>query len=919
MLTATQIDKSSLPSVATRGAARKGPDHAAVRDRIANIEAKEDLLDPLKRELAQGRDIVRRHFEQKGDPAIVLRSLAQLLDSLIQGCLDFALRNVYRASNPTRGDELALLAVGGYGRSELAPHSDIDLLFLYPYKRTPHVEQLNEFLLYKLWDMGLKVGQATRSIDETVKMAGQDITIRTSLLESRLVWGSASLAEQLQTRFRGEVCASREAEFIEAKLAERDARHRRTGDTRYLLEPNVKEGKGGLRDLHTLMWIGRYLHELKGPKDLVTHDILTPEALRTFMRSRRFLWSVRCHLHYSAGRADERLTFDRQAEIASRMGFHNRSTGLAVERFMKRYYLIAKDVGALTRIVCAALEEQHKRRPRLGLPRFGFGRRKIGDFSVHGNRLSITEPDLFEADPRKIIELFAISDREELDIHPATLEAVTRNRRHIDERVRQDPTCNRQFLDILTTRQNPAITLVRMNEAGVIGRFIPDFGRIVALMQHNLYHVFTVDEHTIQTLQSLHQIETGQLADELPLATGIMPKLQSRTELYVAMFIHDLGKGRGGDHSTIGAGIARRLCPRLGLSPSATETVEWLIANHLLMSDTAFKRDLEDPKTVQDFVDVVQSPERLRLLLVLTAADIRSVGPTVWNGWKGQLLRELYAQSEAAISSTDTTALRDARVRKAKEALRQTIAGDPTWSEEQIELHLDRLGDRYWLGVTPKSHIRHANLVRDADDARRPLTVAFEVDEFRAHTELTVYATDHPGLFMRIAGALAVAGTSIVGAHIFTTADGMALDAIGFQDSRERTAVANKSKLQRIKDNIELSLQGELWLEKALEGRRTLPERADIFRVEPRVFINNQASRTHSVIEVNGRDRPGLLFDVTKALKSLGLIIHSAHISTYGERVVDVFYVKDVFGMKIQQRSKQKRISETLTTVLAQP
>jgi len=680
----------------------------------------------------------------------------------------------------------------------------------------------------------------------------------------------------------------------------------------------VKDGKGGLRDLHTLMWIGRFLYDLKRPEDLVRHDILSAEALRTFLRSQRFLWAVRCHLHYLAGRADERLTFDRQAELATRLGFRDRDSGSAVERFMKRYYLVAKDVGALTRIVCAALEVQHKRRPRLGFPRFGLGRRRIGSFVVQSNWLSLAEPDSFESDPRRIIELFAVSDRESLDIHPATLQAVTRNLRRIDEHVRQDKTCNRQFLDILTTRHNPAITLVRMNEAGVIGRFVPDFGKIVALMQHNLYHVFTVDEHTIQTLQSLHQIETGKLADELPLATKIMPKLQSRTELYVAMFLHDLGKGRGGNHAEIGTSIASRLCPRLGLTRSACETVEWLVANHLLMSDTAFKRDLEDPKTVQDFVDVVQSPERLRLLLVMTAADIRSVGPTVWNGWKGQLLRELYAQSEAAISSSDTTALRDARVRKAKAAFRETIAAQQSWSAEQIEHHLERLGDRYWLGVAPESHLRHAKLVRDADNARRPLTVAFKVDEFRAHTELTVYANDHPGLFMRIAGALAVAGTSIVDAHIFTTADGMALDSIGFQDSYERGAVTSKAKLQRIKANIELALRGDLSLETALEGRRTLPERADVFQVEPRVFINNQASRTHSVIEVNGRDRPGLLFDVAKALKELVLIIHSAHISTYGERVVDVFYVKDVFGMKIQQKPKQKRIREKLTQVLAQ-
>ena len=334
-----------------------------------------------------GRAAIRAAFDAGGSAELVHRQLCGHTDALLQGALDYASRYLYRLANPTLGEELAVVATGGYGRGELAPGSDIDLLFLYPYKRTPHLEQMAEFLLYKLWDLRLKVGQATRSVGECIKLAQTDLTVETALLESRLVWGSERLFEELRTRFREELVTGRERAFIEAKLAERDARHERVGDSRYLLEPNVKEGKGGLRDLHTLLWLGRFLYDVRQPVELVEHGVLTSHSMQIFRRSQRFLWTVRCHLHYLTGRAEERLTFDLQTEIAARMGYRARARSSGVERFMKRYYLVAKDVGVLTRIVCAALEEQHKRTPRFSLRRFGIGRNIIGGFEVIGGRV----------------------------------------------------------------------------------------------------------------------------------------------------------------------------------------------------------------------------------------------------------------------------------------------------------------------------------------------------------------------------------------------------------------------------------------------------------------------------------------------------------------------------------------------------
>jgi [protein-PII] uridylyltransferase len=894
-----------------------------LREAVAEPEPRQsaalDLRPVMQQRLVAGRDALRAYFEAGGSAEVVHHELARQMDGLLQGALDFADRRLYGRPNPTTGEELTLVAVGGYGRGELAPASDIDLLFLHPYKRTPLVEQMAEFLIYKLWDIGLKVGHATRGVAESIRLAQEDLSVRTALLEARYVWGSRALFDQLRAKYDREVIAGHTAEFLDAKLAERDERHRRVGDSRYLLEPNIKEGKGGLRDLHTLLWIGKFLFRIETIGDLIRHGVLNRQSLSTFLAAQRFLWTVRCHLHWLTGRAEERLTFDIQPEIARRMGYRDRPGSLGVERLMKRYYLVAKDVGALTRIICAALDEQQRRPPNFLVRRFGLGRRRINGFEIHAGRISLADARLFEREPIRMLELFHLAQERELDIHPQALSAVSQNLKLVDQKLREDREANRLFLDILCSRKEPHLALTRMNEGGLLGRFVPDFGRVVALMQQGLYHVYTVDEHTIRVIEVLWQIEQGKLADELPLATELMPKLLSRRELYLAALIHDLGKGRRSNHSIIGEEIAKRLCPRLGLPDDATETVAWLVRHHLIMSTTAFRRDTEDPKTIADFVATVQSPERLKLLLVLTAADIRAVGPNVWNGWKGQLLRELYHEAAAAMATGDPSGRRNERIGKAKFDVAEALASlpDRPWSRAEIAAYVDRHDPRYWLGFPTEQLVRHAQLLAAADAERRPLTLDFRTDSFRDRTELLLYAADHPGLFMKIGGALALSGASIVDAHIFTTQDGMALDVLGFQDADTRRAIADEARLARIARNIERALGGEIWLEKALKERRTLPARTDVFKVEPRVLIDNNASRTHSVIEINGRDRPGLLFDLARTLKDLGLVINSAHVTTYGERVVDVFYVKDVFGLKITQRAKMQRIQKGLSEALA--
>ncbi|HTV88409.1 MAG TPA: [protein-PII] uridylyltransferase [Stellaceae bacterium] len=870
------------------------------------------LLPPLKAALAQGRAEIRRRFEAGGSATRAVSEQCFLMDQLVRVIYDLA-ATFYPLANPTEGEKLAIVATGGYGRGELAPFSDIDLLFLLPYKQTPHTEQVIEFLLYFLWDLGLKVGQAVRTVADCIRYAKSDLTIRTALLEARYIWGEQALFTELRQRFEAEIVRGTAAQFIEAKLAERDQRHQRVGDSRYQLEPNVKEGKGGLRDLHTLFWIAKFIYRVDDVARLVELGVLSAEESARFERAQSFLWTVRCHLHYLAGRAEEHLTFPMQAEIGARMGYADRRGARGVERFMKHYFLVAKDVGDLTRIFCAILQIDQTGKRRLSWLRWGQKTRRLDGFMLDGDRISVPSDDFFKKDPVALIRLFHVAQLHDLDIHPRALRAVTQSLRLVDARLRENAEANRLFLEILTAKKNPEIALRRMNEAGVFGRFVPDFGRVVAQMQYDMYHVYTVDEHTLFAIGILHQIESGQLKDELPVASAIMPTVASRRALYVATLLHDIAKGRGGDHSELGEQIAQKLGPRLGLLSEETETVAWLVRWHLLMSSTAFKRDIGDPQTIHNFVDRVQSPERLKLLLVLTAADIRAVGPKVWNGWKAALLRELYCSALDLISGGLTVGARDARIAAAQAAARVLL---PDFDDAEFAAFTGRGYPFYWLSLDAETHARHARLMREADASGAPLTVDKRIDPARAVTEITLYTADHPGLFSRIAGALAVSGANIVDARIVTMTNGMALDTLWVQD-HDGKPFDRPDKLAKLALTFENVLTGDLKPHIELARPPAIPSRTTVFTVLPRVLIDNNASGTHTIIEVNGRDRPGLLWELTRELTRLSLQVSSAKISTYGEKVVDVFYVKNLFGHKVEHPQKLDEIRATLAAVLA--
>lgn len=897
----------------SKGRQRDIIDRAKVAELVASIAAtaathgqRAEVLAVLQTALRDGRaEIARRLIAHPSLGRSCANDQAFLIDQIIRIAYDYVSTTMYPVANRSAAERIAVVAVGGYGRGEMAPHSDVDIAFITPYKRTGWTEQVVEAMLYLLWDLGLKVGQSSRSIDETIKMALEDLTIRTALLEGRFVWGDRDVYDETSARFWSEVAAKTGADFVAQKMVERDQRHKRMGDSRYVVEPNIKDGKGGLRDLHTLYWIGKYVHRVRSPSALVEAGLLTSDEYRDFEKAENFLWAVRCHMHDIAGRAEDRLTFDLQREVAERMRFAARPGRSAVERFMQLYFLNAKTVGDLTGLFLAHLDEAHAKKGRRFLPSFSRKPRKLNGFVLDRGRLALPSEDFFQAAPVRLIELFHLADLYALEIHPLAMRSARRDARLIDNAVRNDRQANQLFLDILCSPRNPENVLRWMNEATVFGRFIPDFGRVVAQMQFDMYHHYTVDEHSIRAIGLLAEIELGGHKDEHPLSTAIIRQIISRRVLYVAVLLHDIAKGRGGDHSVLGAEVALNLCPRLGLSDAETETVSWLVRHHLLMSATAFKRDLSDFKTILDFAQTVTSVERLRLLLILTVVDIRAVGPGVWNSWKRQLLSDLFEATEEVLRLGHKQKGRDERI-ESKKAAAQSALSIPT---EKFRRLASRMPEAYWIAEPDDIIERNMRLLL-ADDSG-PLAIDACYYPERGATLITVLAADHPGLFYRIAGAIHLAGGSIIDARIHTSTDGLAVDNFLVQDPWGRP-FQEASQIERLRQSIGDALANKTKLSPKLMAKPVALRRAEAFSVAPSVLIDNKASNRFTVIEVSAADRPALLNNLALGLFQSKVTLHSAHIATYGERAVDTFYVTDLLGGKIENKARLKALEGRL-------
>ena len=891
-------------------------DRRALADAIGAIHAEQGekgrmaIVTLLRDAMDKGRAELARRLEAKPSAGHeCCAGHAFMVDQVVRLLHDHVVENVYPPGNRSSAEQLAVMAVGGYGRAEMAPHSDVDIAFLTPTRRAPWCEQAIEAMLYFLWDLGLKVGHSSRTPDDVVRMAKDDLTIRTALLEGRYVWGDRDLYEECRRRFWGEVVNGTEREFVSDKLEERNARHKRMGDSRYVVEPNVKDGKGGLRDLHTLYWIGKYIHKVGVAAELVDVGLFTAKEYRSFRRAEGFMLAVRCHLHTLTNRPEDRLTFDLQRQVAERMNFADRTGKSAVERFMQFYFLQAKRVGSLTGVFLAHIDEQFaRRRARRGLlAGFKARPRDHKGYRVFGGRIAAPGDDWFRKDPVRLIEIFQIAEADGFEIHPETMRQADRDAHLIRADVQKDPRANALFLELLAGRNDPETVLRWMNEAGVFGKFVPDFGKVNAQMQFDMYHHYTVDEHTIRAIGLLSKIEKGELAEDHPRSSQLIHRVASRRALFVAVLLHDIAKGRGGDHSVLGGEVAEELCPRFGLDENETELVAWLVRYHLLMSATAQKRDLTDPKTIEDFVTEVQSLERLRNLMMLTVVDIRAVGPGTWNSWKRQLLGELYDAAQERLRLGHMRHGREGRVAAKKEIV-STMLGDRA---DLIDKYDKVFTDAYWI-AEPEDVIER-NLVQYsvARGLKEKLSIHCEYYEARGATLVSVIAADHPGLFYRIAGGIHLAGANIIDARIHTTRNGWAVDNFLVQDPLGKP-FHEESQLERIKTSIADALANRIELAPRL-ARRPLPRtRAKAFKVRPRVVFDNSASNRFTVIEVNARDRPALLNRLARSLFENQLVVHSAHVTAYGERAADTFYVTDLLGAKITAADRKGAIETAL-------
>ena len=868
--------------------------------------------------LFQLKDFKKNIFEQleeklSKDPYLAPDSLSAytlMNDIMIQSISKIVTEYMFPLVSPTKGESISIVAVGGYGRAEMAPYSDIDLLFLTPYKQTSWGENVIETILYLLWDLGLKVGHAVRNIEECLRIAKNDITARTSLLENRFLFGDKELANQLNKRLWKTIFEKSASEFIERKLEERNLRHKKQGSERYLLEPNIKEGKGGLRDLQTLYWISKYVYKISDKNDLIKYKIFTNNDLEIFFKAEDFLWTIRCALHIFAKRANEILSFDLQVPLAKSLGFKKESGLLAVENFMQTYFLHAKNVGELTRILLSKMESTHvKKNPSFVTKLktvFTENNLKLDKgFVISNGRVDVDESINLLNEPMNQIKLFQNGLKSRRLIHPNSLHLISKNIHNIDYNFIKNSEAAKIFINVLLDYGDPERALRRMNEVGFLGKYIPEFQKIVGMMQFNMYHKYTVDEHTIQCIKILSQIEQGFLTEDLPLASKILKDGINRKVLYIALLLHDVGKGQSEDHSILGAKISNKVTKRLGFENHEIELTSWLIKYHLLMSDISQKRDLSEEKTIRDFANIVKSTNRLRLLTVLTVCDIRGVGPEVWNNWKAVMIRTLYYKTINILKENYEITSRPEQIQNAKSAL---IAELIDWEKSQIETEINRHYAGFYLGLTPQTQAIFSNLSKN--NKTFAVNSKVETDLTRDATKVCFLIEDHPGIFSRLAGAIALSGANVIDARTYTTSDGFATSVFWIQNKEGKPFEENR--LNKLNQTISDALKGQIIARDVLKEKGKIKKKEKDFIVPTNITFDNEGSDIHTIIEIETRDRLGLLYDLAKTLSNNYISISSAIIATFGEQAVDTFYVKDLFGLKLHSENKREKLEKNL-------
>ena len=818
-----------------------------------------------KQKLAEQQNQLRQEFFSRKSAAELLRRQTALIDR--------QLKEIWSSSAMPRS--VAFAAVGGYGRGQQFPYSDVDLLILLSKPSDALLTRKLEELISMLWDIGLEVGHSVRTIEECVALSTSDITVQTTLLEARLLAGKRDLYARFVRRMRD---ALDPAAFMQAKLLEQQQRHARYAETN--LEPNIKEAAGGLRDLQTILWIARAAGVGKGWRELARRGLITGAEARELGQHEQFLQSLRIRMHYCAGRREDRLLFDFQTALAREFGLHDRQHRLASEQLMQRYHLAAKAVSQLNTIVLqnlgARIMPVHNKEYHPINERFG----------ARAELLEVREERLFERQPDAILESFQLLQQhlELKGVGAATLRALWRARRLINPRFRRDPANRGRFMQILSSPTHVERALRRMSDYGVLGRYLPAFGKIIGQMQHDLYHVYTVDEHILRVVRNLRRFSIPELAHEFPLCSRLMSNVSRHEILYLAALFHDIAKGRGGDHSQLGAVDARKFCRDHGLSREDAELVAWLVENHLVMSATAQKRDIADPEVIRTFAKHVRDERHLDSLYLLTVADIRGTSPKVWNAWKGKLLEDLYWATRRQLSGDLFAAPTSLRSRQDEARSKLRLYAIPEDAEKKLWSQLE---DPYFLRHESQEIAWHTRTLYYRMDIREPVVKARQSPAGEG-LQVMIYVPDQKELFARICSFFEHISYDIFEAKIYTTRHGYALDSFQVQDPDNRRP-QYRDVIGLIEHDLAERLRQKAPLPPLVKPR--LSRQLRHFPISPEVHIQPDEKGTYWVLSVIAGDRPGLLSRIARVLNAYEVNLHTAKINTLGARAEDVFLV----------------------------
>ncbi|MBA6412755.1 [protein-PII] uridylyltransferase [Parahaliea sp. F7430] len=791
--------------------------------------------------------------------------------------------------------DIALVAVGGYGRGELHPHSDIDILIITGHEADDENSHRHiEIFLTLLWDTGLTIGHSVRTVNECRRRAARDIIILTNLMEARVIRGDAALMQAVHEATAPEQMWP-SGEFFRAKLAEQQARHNKYADTEYNLEPNVKSSPGGLRDLQIIGWIAMRHFGVKTLDDLPSNDFLTPDERRILDSGREFMWRVRYALHIITGREENRLLFDHQRELAKMWGFED-GDKLAVEQFMQLYYRSAISLGQLNEVLVQNFDQAILH--ATGKDEL----RQINDRFVSRNGyLEVQDEMLFQHYPSALLEVFLLcaSDQDIIGVGAPTIRLLRDNRHLIDDHFRADPRNHKLFLDILKAPYKVTRQLRRMTRYGILGNYLPEFGRIVGQMQHDLFHSYTVDAHTLQVIQNMRRFLRPEFEERFPISSRVTRRLPQIELLYIAGLYHDIGKGRGGDHSELGAVDAERFCQQHGLLQRDTELVVWLVRNHLTMSAVSQRKDISDPEVIQQFAQHVGDEDRLDYLLALTVADINGTNPTLWNAWRASLLRQLYTETKRALRrGLENPIDKQAWINNTRQNAIDLLECRGFTVQELEELWRER-GEDYFLREQPEDIVWHTEAIAGHYDKTQPLVlVRNSSDSSVANaTQIFIHARSHAHLFSRVCAELEQLDLSVHDARIYSASDNMTLDTFFVLDSNGNSIAEDGARLRQIKTHLTEALGQNI--DQPVFMQRLTPRQMKSFPTPTETRMSIDEIKQVSVLEVASPDRPGLLARIGQVFVEQEVLLQAAKIQTLGERVEDVFFITDLKAQPI--------------------